>query len=89
MSCSYQAGFQDPQKAIPQGTLLAILITTVIYLGGVIITGSTCARDATGNVTDYVWNGTFAFLHNKACESTNDCAFGLHNYFRVEDHSLI
>lgn len=25
--------FQDPQSAIPKGTLLAILITTLVYMG--------------------------------------------------------
>lgn len=34
----------NPQKAIPKGTLLAILITTLLYVGGVITTGSTCLR---------------------------------------------
>lgn len=34
----------NPSKSIPKGTLLAILVTTFIYVGGVILTGSTCMR---------------------------------------------
>ncbi|KIH67234.1 amino acid permease [Ancylostoma duodenale] len=34
----------DPQRAIPIGTLLAIGVTTVIYLATVWMTGSTCVR---------------------------------------------
>lgn len=35
---------QDPQLAIPRGTLLAILITGVVYLGVAVSTGSVLAR---------------------------------------------
>ncbi|XP_075164790.1 sodium chloride cotransporter 69 isoform X2 [Haematobia irritans] len=69
---------KDPQKSIPKGTLLAILITTVTYLIMVLMAGATVARDATGNVTDIV-NGSFAFLDcvNQTCE------YGLSNSFQV------
>ncbi len=39
---------KNPSKAIPMGTLLAILITTLIYLGALWMTGATCVRDASG-----------------------------------------
>ncbi|KAJ8261504.1 hypothetical protein COCON_G00172270 [Conger conger] len=41
----------DPQLAIPRGTLLAILITGIVYLGVAFSTGSCIVRDATGNDT--------------------------------------
>ncbi|XP_013113725.2 bumetanide-sensitive sodium-(potassium)-chloride cotransporter isoform X2 [Stomoxys calcitrans] len=70
---------KDPQKSIPKGTLLAILITTVTYLIMVVMAGGTMARDATGNVTDMI-NGSFAFLD---CMPETECRFGLSNSFQV------
>lgn len=35
---------KNPQTAIPKGTLLAILITTILYVGGVLLSGTTCMR---------------------------------------------
>ncbi|XP_073840775.1 bumetanide-sensitive sodium-(potassium)-chloride cotransporter-like isoform X1 [Musca autumnalis] len=69
---------KDPQKSIPKGTLLAILITTVTYLIMVVMAGGSVARDATGNVTDMV-NGSFAFLD---CVP-GACEYGLSNSFQV------
>ncbi|XP_011267934.2 bumetanide-sensitive sodium-(potassium)-chloride cotransporter [Camponotus floridanus] len=43
---------KDPQTAIPKGTLLAILLTSLSYLIIAIIVGSTVMRDASGNVND-------------------------------------
>jgi len=43
---------QDPQTAIPKGTLLAILLTSLSYLMIAIIVGSTVMRDASGDVND-------------------------------------
>lgn len=68
---------QDPQKSIPKGTLLAILITTIIYVGGVTLTGATCLRDASGNLTD-LYNDSIS-----DCAISRNCSFGLHNYFQV------
>ncbi|XP_034050087.1 solute carrier family 12 member 1 [Thalassophryne amazonica] len=42
---------KDPQKAIPKGTLLAILITGITYLGVALCVSATVVRDATGNLT--------------------------------------
>uniref|UniRef100_A0A2K6FQZ6 Solute carrier family 12 member 3 n=1 Tax=Propithecus coquereli TaxID=379532 RepID=A0A2K6FQZ6_PROCO len=80
----------DPQSAIPKGTLLAILITTLVYVGIAVSVGSCVVRDATGNVNDTIvteltnctsaackLNFDFSF-----CES-NPCSYGLMNNFQV------
>ncbi|XP_065169631.1 solute carrier family 12 member 2-like [Atheta coriaria] len=67
---------RDPQKSIPKGTILAILITTASYIVMAIIVGATVVRDATGNVTD-LYNGTFRDCANITCE------FGSQNSFQV------
>ncbi|EDX10224.1 GD12726 [Drosophila simulans] len=69
---------KDPQKSIPKGTILAIVITTGTYLIMVLQCGATVARDATGNLTDVV-NGSFAFLD---CQP-GECNYGLQNSFQV------
>ncbi|XP_037939508.1 bumetanide-sensitive sodium-(potassium)-chloride cotransporter isoform X2 [Teleopsis dalmanni] len=69
---------KDPQKSIPKGTILAIVITTATYLIMVLQCGGTVVRDATGNVTDMV-NGSFAFLD---C-LPGECEYGLQNSFQV------
>ncbi|XP_040023832.2 solute carrier family 12 member 1 [Gasterosteus aculeatus] len=48
---------RDPQAAIPKGTLLAILITGVTYLGVALCVSATVVRDATGNATDIITAG--------------------------------
>ncbi|ELW49207.1 Solute carrier family 12 member 2 [Tupaia chinensis] len=80
----------DPQSAIPKGTLLAILITTLVYVGIAVSVGSCVVRDATGNVNDTIvteltnctsaackLNFDFSF-----CES-NPCPYGLMNNFQA------
>ncbi|OXU28442.1 hypothetical protein TSAR_008414 [Trichomalopsis sarcophagae] len=47
---------KDPQTAIPKGTLLAILITTMSYLLMALVVGATVMRDASGNAADLVAN---------------------------------
>ncbi|GAB1301741.1 Solute carrier family 12 member 2 [Apodemus speciosus] len=80
----------DPQSAIPKGTLLAILITTVVYIGIAVSVGSCVVRDATGNVNDTITTEltnctsaacklNFDFSY---CES-NPCSYGLMNNFQV------
>ncbi|KAF2897247.1 hypothetical protein ILUMI_08928, partial [Ignelater luminosus] len=68
---------KDPQSAIPKGTLLAILITTMSYILMAFISGFTVMRDASGNVTDLA-NGTFT-----DCMLDFSCKYGLHNSFQV------
>ncbi|XP_078425135.1 solute carrier family 12 member 2 [Cetorhinus maximus] len=81
----------DPQSAIPKGTLLAILITTIVYAGAAISTGSCIVRDATGNLTDAIPPGTVTNCTTAACKlgfnfsscATNKCSYGLMNDFQV------
>ncbi|XP_027568359.1 solute carrier family 12 member 2 isoform X1 [Pipra filicauda] len=79
----------DPQSAIPKGTLLAILITTLVYVGIAVSVGSCVVRDATGNINDTIvtelTNCTAA-----ACKLNYDfsscqtgCPYGLMNNFQV------
>ncbi|XP_065774249.1 solute carrier family 12 member 2 [Muntiacus reevesi] len=80
----------DPQSAIPKGTLLAILITTLVYIGIAVSVGSCVVRDATGNVNDTIvtelTNCTSAAcklnFDFSSCE-TNPCSYGLMNNFQV------
>ncbi|XP_077441745.1 solute carrier family 12 member 2 isoform X2 [Vanacampus margaritifer] len=81
----------DPQLAIPRGTLLAILITGIVYLGVAVSTGSCIVRDASGNGTvssQFLMNCTDAsckFGYDfSACKSEKDgCRYGLHNDYQV------
>lgn len=66
---------KDPQKAIPKGTLLAILITTMSYILIAVFAGCTVLRDASGNVTDLL-NGTIS-------DCAPNCSYGLQNSFQV------
>lgn len=62
--------------AIPKGTFLSILTTSVSYALIVIWLGFTVVRDATGSVDDYL-NGTF-----QNC-SMITCKYGLMNDYQV------
>uniref|UniRef100_A0A3Q3FW82 Solute carrier family 12 member 2 n=1 Tax=Kryptolebias marmoratus TaxID=37003 RepID=A0A3Q3FW82_KRYMA len=82
----------DPQMAIPKGTLLAIVITGIVYLGVAISTGSCIVRDASGNVNDtisshFMANCTDAACHFgfdfSSCKNISKCKYGLHNDMQV------
>uniref|UniRef100_A0A8D0H570 Solute carrier family 12 member 1 n=1 Tax=Sphenodon punctatus TaxID=8508 RepID=A0A8D0H570_SPHPU len=81
---------EDPQSAIPKGTMLAILITTIAYLGVAICAAACVVRDATGHVNDTVvfgtnCNGSSACALGydfSSCESQT-CGYGLMNNFQV------
>uniref|UniRef100_H2LBR8 Solute carrier family 12 member 1 n=1 Tax=Oryzias latipes TaxID=8090 RepID=H2LBR8_ORYLA len=83
---------RDPQAAIPKGTLLAILITGVTYLGVALCVSATVVRDATGNRNNSVplgtvCNGSSAIACDfgydfSSCE-VESCKFGLMNNFQV------
>ncbi|XP_076613369.1 solute carrier family 12 member 2 isoform X2 [Chaetodon auriga] len=83
----------DPQLAIPRGTLLAILITGIVYLGVAVSTGSCIVRDASGNVNDTVSSQFLANCTSAACNfgydfsscrtSKEPCRYGLQNDFQV------
>ncbi|KHJ90358.1 amino acid permease [Oesophagostomum dentatum] len=68
----------DPQHAIPLGTLLAIAVTTVIYLATVWMTGSTCRCR---RYFPPVWNGS-KFIPPD-CAANFTCPYGLMNYFQI------
>ncbi|XP_010217435.1 PREDICTED: solute carrier family 12 member 1 isoform X1 [Tinamus guttatus] len=81
---------EDPQGAIPKGTMLAILITTVAYIGVAVCAASCVVRDATGNVNDTVVSG-MSCNGSSACTLGYDfsrcrsqpCDYGLMNNFQV------
>ena len=67
---------KNPQQAIPKGTLLSILITSIVYLAFCWICGLTVAREATGIYS----------LNKTSTDCTNiTCNYGLlHNYQVME-----
>lgn len=78
---------KDPSDAIPKGTLLAILTTTVSYVVFALLAGSECIRDATGpgfdlNVTEDI---VASWEFQKNCsEFAGSCnKWGMHNSFQV------
>ncbi|KAK0146688.1 Solute carrier family 12 member 2 [Merluccius polli] len=81
----------DPQLAIPRGTLLAILVTGIVYLGVAISTGACIVRDATGSVNDTVsalFNCTdaackFGYDFSSCRNDKTPCHYGLQNDFQV------
>ncbi|XP_077514330.1 bumetanide-sensitive sodium-(potassium)-chloride cotransporter-like [Amblyomma americanum] len=76
---------KDPQKAIPRGTLLAILITTLSYIAFAVIAGTTVLRDANGfdfNITEGE-AVNFADIANCTMSEADKCEYGLMNYFQV------
>uniref|UniRef100_A0A2A4JL60 Bumetanide-sensitive sodium-(Potassium)-chloride cotransporter n=1 Tax=Heliothis virescens TaxID=7102 RepID=A0A2A4JL60_HELVI len=76
---------KDPASAIPKGTLLALLISMVSYALMVLFSGGSALRDASGNLTDLVFdNGTlvdYSALSN--CVANDTCKYGLHNSYSV------
>ncbi|KAG7476486.1 hypothetical protein MATL_G00083470 [Megalops atlanticus] len=78
----------DPQMAIPRGTLLAILITGIVYLGVAISSGSCIVRDATGSNTTvssqmHCTGVACKFGYDfSSCNGTK-CDYGLQNDFQV------
>ncbi|XP_059352273.1 bumetanide-sensitive sodium-(potassium)-chloride cotransporter-like isoform X2 [Daphnia carinata] len=71
---------KDPNKAIPKGTILAIIICSISYAGVAIICAATVVRAATGNVED-LHNGT-----NLNC-TINECNYGL--YYDYQAMTLV
>ncbi|XP_025912753.1 solute carrier family 12 member 2 isoform X3 [Apteryx rowi] len=80
---------KDPQSAIPKGTLLAILITTLVYTGIAVSVGSCVVRDATGNINNTIitelTNCTTAAckLNYDFSSCQTECHYGLMNNFQV------
>ncbi|XP_053556068.1 solute carrier family 12 member 2-like [Bombina bombina] len=81
---------EDPQSAIPKGTMLAIFISTATYLAVAVASATCIVRDATGNITDAFSNNTSECLsaacmlgyNFTACEDSS-CKYGLLNNFQV------
>ncbi|XP_066507081.1 solute carrier family 12 member 2 isoform X2 [Hoplias malabaricus] len=87
----------DPQMAIPRGTLLAILITGVVYLGVAVSAGACIVRDATGKEINGTLSSDLTNCTGAACrfgydfsscrvlgpQSQSHCKFGLHNDFQI------
>ncbi|XP_055010456.1 solute carrier family 12 member 1 isoform X2 [Boleophthalmus pectinirostris] len=87
---------RDAQAAIPKGTLLAILITGITYLGVALVVSATVVRDATGNLFDNITAGSMdcagssavaacelGFNFTSCTDTTNTCKYGLMNNFQV------
>uniref|UniRef100_A0A8C2J641 Solute carrier family 12 member 2 n=1 Tax=Cyprinus carpio TaxID=7962 RepID=A0A8C2J641_CYPCA len=81
---------EDPQSAIPKGTLLAILVTGVVYIAVAISNGSCIVRDATGDDNDTIVS-SLENCTDAACTLGYDfsickeggCKYGLLNDFQV------
>ncbi|EFX62925.1 hypothetical protein DAPPUDRAFT_67555, partial [Daphnia pulex] len=68
---------KNPNKAIPKGTILAIIFCSMSYAGIAIICAATVSRAATGIVED-LQNGT-----NLNCNDTHPCIYGLSYDYQV------
>lgn len=73
---------KDPQKSIPKGTLLAIMITTISYILFAVTAGCTVYRYANG-IEDYVNNNTMHLLKNCSLGENGKCPFGLIPYYQT------
>ncbi len=70
---------QDPQKAIPRGTLLAILITNLTYLGMAVLVGTVVIRDAPGRFADFLGS-----LDNCTSSFADGTVYENDTFFRIE-----
>lgn len=80
----------DPQVAIPKGTLLAILITGVVYLAVAVSAGSCIVRDATGDHNDSIpipnvncTDAACTLGYDFSICKEGGCKYGLQNDFQV------
>nr|XP_037292180.1 solute carrier family 12 member 2-like isoform X2 [Rhipicephalus microplus] len=69
----------DPQTAIPKGTYLAIIVTTISYVFFAIVAGCVTVREANGLPME---NGT-TFEDVRNCTLTGGCEYGLLNDSQV------
>ncbi|KAK2498915.1 hypothetical protein MC885_003943 [Smutsia gigantea] len=81
---------KDLATAITKGTLLAIMWTTLSYLGISVTNGSCMIRDASGNITDMgVQNGSCMGPERQygwdfsSCREQRTCHYGLSNYYQA------
>ena len=66
--------------AIPKGTLLSIVISTIVYIFFIFVCGATVLREASGNITDVNMDAIFSISTN--CSEV-PCDWGLQNSFQV------
>jgi len=71
---------KDPQMSIPKGTLLSIVISTIVYIFFIFVCGATVLREASGNITDVNMDAIFSISTN--CSEV-PCDWGLQNSFQV------
>lgn len=67
---------KNPSSAIPKGTFLAILVTSLIYLMIIWTSGSCMLRDAVGAAAD---NMSLSIEEIQSCVANGTCGFGLIN----------
>ncbi|CEF69408.1 Solute carrier family 12 member 1 [Strongyloides ratti] len=73
---------KDPSKSIPIGTMTAIMITTIIYSGTMLLSACATVRDSTGfNIPTFPNNNYDLIL--PTCRQNNTCKFGLANDYQV------
>ncbi|XP_071039917.1 solute carrier family 12 member 2 [Parasteatoda tepidariorum] len=71
----------DPQTAIPKGTVLAIVISSISYIWFAFTAGSVYLRDANGNET-LAMNGT-DMIRNCTFGPDGMCPYGMMNFYEV------
>jgi len=82
---------KDPASAIPTGTLLAITVTYISYIGYAFMMGGCALREASGNLTEYLMtqdslvNGTELPIGFQAYDNCTDreCEYGMYNSAQV------
>ncbi|XP_060636118.2 solute carrier family 12 member 3-like [Anolis sagrei] len=85
---------KDPAVAIPQGTLMAIFLTTLTYLAIAATIGSCVIRDATGSINDTLGAGNFTGgdcvglgcnygWNFTECTLSGTCEYGLANDYQT------
>ncbi|EEB16309.1 sodium-potassium-chloride cotransporter, putative [Pediculus humanus corporis] len=67
---------KNPAFSIPNGTMLAVVISMISYAIFVFVAGASTSRDASGIVSELA-TGQFTNCFNRTCE------FGLHNSYTV------
>jgi len=70
---------RDAQRAIPKGTLLSILTTTITYLVVAWMAGWCVVRDAFGPVSDFAGNATWLSGNSTSMNSRNESSLVLAN----------
>ncbi|GMS88645.1 hypothetical protein PENTCL1PPCAC_10820, partial [Pristionchus entomophagus] len=67
---------KNPQSAIPKGTVLAILASTVVYIITLVVMGSTFVRHANGTDPSHA-------VSTLVCAADASCTYGSYNFYQV------